>query len=251
MLASFVNGGRRFAAPALALLLALAVLLPAGPAAAGSPQPSGVSLVAHTVKLDGRARQVLVGGPDAPRSLIVALHGLTSDGQKMANLTGFHLQAGDHLTLYPNGSFKFGRRGWWEPDIGFLWSLVDWALARWPSIDPNRVYVTGISHGGLMTYQLATLDAAKLAAIAPVAGLMREDHPPANAPLHVYHIHGQRDPLVHIGGEPRLLSMEAGLDYWRGLGGDVQSWVHKGGHIWPPGATAAILKFFAAHPRTP
>jgi polyhydroxybutyrate depolymerase len=87
-------------------------------------------------------------------------------------------------------------------DVGFLAALVD-HLAEHLPIDRTRVYVTGISNGGLMSFRLAREAATVVAAIAPVAISMSDQiarmRPPARA-VPVLMMPGVEDPLVPYGG---------------------------------------------------
>ncbi len=51
-------------------------------------------------------------------------------------------------------------------DVGFVSALIDWVAARWP-VDLERVYATGSSNGGLMSYRLAFELGDRIAAVAP------------------------------------------------------------------------------------
>src|SRR5437762_44127 len=54
-------------------------------------------------------------------------------------------------------------------DVGFINALVDTLMARY-HIDTTRVYATGMSMGGFMTYRVGCELAERFAAIASVAG---------------------------------------------------------------------------------
>src|SRR5262249_16066501 len=56
-------------------------------------------------------------------------------------------------------------------DVAFIAALIDHIEAT-DQIDPNRVYVTGFSRGGMMSYRLGCELGSRIAAIAPVAGNM-------------------------------------------------------------------------------
>jgi polyhydroxybutyrate depolymerase len=65
-------------------------------------------------------------------------------------------------------------------DVAFVDALLD-ALENEYCIDTSRVYVSGQSNGGMMTYQLGASLSHRLAAIAPISGSMHWQH--AVAPL--------------------------------------------------------------------
>ena len=72
-------------------------------------------------------------------------------------------------------------------------------LAMSYHIDSSRVYATGLSNGGAMSYYLASQLSNRLAAIAPV-GAPRPANPTAPRPLPVLHVHGTADSFVPIAG---------------------------------------------------
>jgi polyhydroxybutyrate depolymerase len=73
------------------------------------------------------------------------------------------------------------------------------AAARAYATDPERLYVTGMSNGAMMTYRLACESALPIAAIAPVAGTLTVacEHPQR---VSVLHLHGLADRNVPIDG---------------------------------------------------
>ncbi len=85
-------------------------------------------------------------------------------------------------------------------DVAFLEAVVD-SVAKQASIDRRRVYVTGLSNGGMMTLRLAC-DAGKTfaAAAAVIANLPTKlDCQPAG-PVPVMIMNGTQDPLMPWGG---------------------------------------------------
>ncbi len=53
-------------------------------------------------------------------------------------------------------------------DVGFTEALIDFFTSHY-AIDPNRIYLTGLSNGGMMAYRAGAELAEKVAGIAPVA----------------------------------------------------------------------------------
>jgi polyhydroxybutyrate depolymerase len=87
-------------------------------------------------------------------------------------------------------------------DVGFIAALLD-SLTVSQSIDPRRVFSTGISNGGIFSNYLASRLSARIAAIAPVAGLMPDVLSTAFAPtdpVSVFELQGTKDPLVPFEG---------------------------------------------------
>jgi len=81
-------------------------------------------------------------------------------------------------------------------DVAFLDALLDLLEATY-CIDLNRVYVSGQSNGGMMTYQLGASLSHRLAAIAPISGSMHWQHWVAPLqPIPVMAITGANDMTV-------------------------------------------------------
>jgi polyhydroxybutyrate depolymerase len=172
------------------------------------------------------------------RPLVVALHGRLGDGKAMAHLTGLDAVADEDgfVVVFPDGYEKSWNDGRGRSpaseagvdDVGFISALVDHAVASFRA-DARRVYVTGMSNGGMMTHRIGCELAAKIAGIAPVAGALPERGAPSCAParpLSVVMFHGTDDSFVPYGGGEmqrgaggRVLSAEASLAKWAALEG--------------------------------
>ena len=90
-----------------------------------------------------------------------------------------------------------GRDG--TDDVGFITQMVA-AISREVSIDPRRVYATGISNGGMLAYRLAC-DTTLFAAIGPDSATMLGPCR-SPAPLSVIQIHGTADRNIPYSGGP-------------------------------------------------
>lgn len=111
-------------------------------------------------------------------------------------------------------------------DVGFISALIDWAAAIYP-IDPGRVYVTGASNGGMMSYRLAFELGERIAAMAAfIANLpaVSECRGPDRAiPVLISNGDGETNWMPWAGGcvnanngcrRGRVLSAEATRDFW-------------------------------------
>jgi polyhydroxybutyrate depolymerase len=154
--------------------------------------------------------------------LVLALHGYTQTGQNMMQFSGFNSVAdtGDFVVVYPNGvsnSWNVGFSGGsTADDVGFLSALIDTLHQRY-NIDLNRVYSTGFSNGGFMSYRLACELGIRIAAIAPVAGTMTDgsyNSCTPHRPLPVLHIHGTNDIVVSYNGGFGNKSVDQVLAFW-------------------------------------
>lgn len=185
-------------------------------------------------------------------------------------------------------------RGWWRDgdpgwrsdkitladEVTFFSSLIDEVSALY-NIDPLRIYVTGMSNGGCMSYSLACELADRIAAIGPVVGDLVLDDCRPSRPVPVIHIHGSADPMFKgtRGPTGTATDVQATVKEWAARNGcsdetevvyqqnsatctaykncdqnaTVELCVIEGyGHRWPASididASRAIWEFFAAHP---
>ena len=81
-------------------------------------------------------------------------------------------------------------------------------------VDQNRLFVTGYSNGAVMASVLACVDAAQVAAIAPVSGIANPANCKPSRPVSVVAFHGTSDPLIPytggLGAEAYKLPLPAG-----------------------------------------
>jgi len=91
---------------------------------------------------------------------------------------------------------------WWENNV--LTALLDELGSRY-AVDPDRVYLTGLSMGGFGTWSLAIECPQRFAAIAPVCGgglpalAYRLRHVP------IWAFHGAKDPVVPLYESQRMV----------------------------------------------
>jgi len=179
----------------------------------------------ETMVAGGKTRNYLLHIPPGydgqkKMSLVIVLHGGGGNARFTAEMTGMSVKAdtAGFIAVYPNGTGPLGdeRILTWNAgnccgyaldnnidDVGFIRELIN-KLESKLAIDTARIYATGISNGGMMSYRLACELADKIAAIAPVAGAMgMADCNPAN-PVAVIIFHGTADEHVLFeGGVPR------------------------------------------------
>lgn len=250
--------------------------------------------VAGTIRVGRTTRSYRVHTPPelpAHPALVVVLHGAGATAEEiesryhwdpLADREGF-------VVAYPQGV----NRRWNDAadpggpdDVGFLRALLD-ALTRRYAVDTHRIYIAGISNGGLMTYRAGCALSGRLAAIGAVAAWFPPCRP--KHPVSVVHVHGLDDGVLLFAGGSGYPSVERGLARWRAddgcpptaavvRAGEVThtAWepcrqgtavelytIDTGRHEWPgadpkPGndpvsnaldATGALWSFFQAHAR--
>lgn len=159
--------------------------------------------------------------------LVLNFHGYGSTAFQQEFYGDFRAIAdtANFIVVHPNGTldatgsrhFNVGfTPGSTVDDVGFTTALIDSLSAEY-NIDPNRIYSTGMSNGGYMSYHLACFLSERIAAIASVTGSMT---PPTintcnpQRPIPVMQIHGTQDGVVNYNGSAFALSMDDLLTYW-------------------------------------
>ncbi|MEZ6130934.1 MAG: PHB depolymerase family esterase [Planctomycetaceae bacterium] len=84
---------------------------------------------------------------------------------------------------------------WWEPIE--LTALLD-AVVKTYKVDPDRIYVTGLSMGGFGTWRLAAYTPERFAAIAPICGGGEPYWARRFANLPTWAFHGAKDKGVPV-----------------------------------------------------
>jgi polyhydroxybutyrate depolymerase len=144
------------------------------------------------------------------------------------------------VVIAPEGTKRRGERAWNDgfaaiasnprvDDVGFINAIIDRAIAE-DDVDPERVYVIGVSKGGMMAYRIAAELAPRLAAFSAVlAGMpVHATYPMPAVPLSALIVAGTADPFIpYSGGKfpytlwflAPMLGIEASADVWRELAG--------------------------------
>jgi polyhydroxybutyrate depolymerase len=137
----------------------------------------------QTIMHDGKERtfRLIVPSTSGEEALplVIGLHYYPGSGRGFENLTGFSALAEREgfLIAYPDGlndAFNALMCCGGEDDVGFIRAMID-KIASEHKVDRRRIYATGISNGGDMTFRLAAELPGVFAAIAPVSGGMTGD----------------------------------------------------------------------------
>jgi polyhydroxybutyrate depolymerase len=153
--------------------------------------------------------------PDSLYPMVINMHGLGSNAFEEEVYTAFDSVADTAgiIVVYPNGVNET-----WNissltgtDDVGFISDLIDTVDYQY-NIDLNRVFATGMSMGGFMSYRLACELSGRIAAIASVAGLQAFYPCIPGRPVPILHFHGTLDPLLPYAGVPATISNWVGYD---------------------------------------
>ena len=131
----------------------------------------------------------------------------------------------------------------WAPEP--LLALLD-DIEQHYDVDPERLYVTGLSMGGFGTWAVAIAAPDRFAAIAPICGGGDPSRVGVLRHLPVWAFHGARDPIVPL---QRTVEMVEAL---RQCGGNVRFTVYpEAGHdAWTATyANPELYAWFLAHTR--
>ena len=164
--------------------------------------------------LDGRAFQVFVPAGAGPFPCVIFLHGVGengTDGDK-------HLAVGlppyvlAHETDFPAVVIAPQCRGPWMY-VGDDERLVLGALeatGREVALDPDRIYLTGLSQGGCSAFDLGSKYPELWAAIVVVCGAGRfaDAMRLRRTPIRIYH--GEKDPVIPPSGHHQFDEVTVG-----------------------------------------
>jgi polyhydroxybutyrate depolymerase len=233
-------------------VLALATL-PFTATGSAAPPPHPVLAPAENsylfmLRFDGVTRDYRIHVPPAaiygqPLPLVLNLHGATQNGQLEEITSGMDTNADQHgyLVAYPDGTriskvltpdpvAKQAQYGWnagkccglpvttHQDSVGFLKAVIANVAARTP-VNLRRVYMTGISNGGMMAYAMAAEASTTVAAIASVSGQVEIPHIHPSRAVPTMEFHSVDDPIALFKGTPNKnpalrLSVMEGVSQW-------------------------------------
>jgi polyhydroxybutyrate depolymerase len=247
----------------------VAAVVSVGVATASAQRPENM-----TWKVEGVTRRAIMYTPP-PEALvgrypvIFAFHG-HGDNIQNFQYTGLHTAWQEAIVVYFQGlpSRRDGEPGWQvekgEDEDRDL-KLVDAALAsisKFFVVDTSRIYATGFSNGANFTYLLWAERPNVFAAYAPVAARLRPSVQPTQ-PRPLFHVAGRRDSRIPFVDQEAAMATARRVDgvtgdgvscgtgctiYGESRGTSVMTWIHPGGHEYPPSTSDRIVKFFRDHP---
>ncbi len=219
--------------------------------------------------------------PERPTPVVLDFHGYSSNATQQALWSGMNTasDADGFIAVHPEG---IGVTPSWNAgaccgeaaaqgvdDVAFVSALID-AVAGELCVDPSRVYATGMSNGGFLSHRLGCELSDRIAAIAPVAGVLGDPTCAPARPVPVMEFHGTLDTVVPFAGDAAagFPSVEDTIDGWArrdGCRGDPETvfeqgdtqcnaWtdcdggaevvlcvIDGGGHTWPGGVPVPAL----------
>ena len=140
----------------------------------------------------------------------------------------------------------------WD-DALFINALVDSLVAKY-TVNTHKIYVSGMSNGGFMTFYLASRT-DRFAAIAPMSGLISYNiynHYLADWPMPLLYIHGTADSIVRYNGDAWMPSVEKVMKFWtRNNGCDTMPVITELPNTnYYDGSTVTLFNYVGRNPRS-
>jgi polyhydroxybutyrate depolymerase len=169
--------------------------------------------------------------------MLFALHGYGSSAMIHKSYTQYEELAEENkfIIVYPQGyklesllvnsSSHWNVGAWTAPsninDVDFIETIIDLISDKY-HINTSRIYSSGMSNGGFMSYHLACNLSSKIAAIASVTGSMSKEtlaNCSPNHPTAILQIHGLEDLVVPYVGfnELGMEPIDDVLNYWANI----------------------------------
>jgi len=236
----------------------------------------GYCLVASPLVFAVTVTSVTIPRPEGPRHYLLARPGLAA-AEKLPLIILLHGHAGSAAQIFgqehsaapfsvwlkiadregllaaPDGAKgRDGKPGWNDcradadnnpetDDVGLVRAIIVKEMAEHRA-DPARVYVMGMSNGGMMAFRLAAEIGGRLAGFAAVSASMAAQSacPPPGMPVSALIVSGTADPLVpYAGGNVHFISSSS-----RGgvIGVEQSAWVWRQTDGLPaaPGSVAVL-----------
>lgn len=153
-----------------------------------------------------------------PNALLVAFHGGGGDMWHQSN-DRYYKQISKseetgYVVVFPNGYSKFqnGKFATWNAgkccglardkssdDVGFIREMIV-KITNQLNIDKEKIYATGMSNGGMISYRLACEMSDVFKGIAAVAGTDNTTDCTPKNPISILHIHAKNDDHVLYNG---------------------------------------------------
>ena len=173
------------------------------------------------------------------RSLVLCLHGADDSPESFERITrrGFNKlsEYNNFIVAYPEALNKFWNDAREDSislshyenvdDVGFIEKVIEYAIDSF-RVEPARIFVTGLSDGGLMTMRLACEIPVRFRGFATVAASLSLDQLvecKADTAISLIAINGTRDPILpYEGGQITIdnelkgsvLPIEDAIEFW-------------------------------------
>ena len=197
------------------------------------------------IEVNGTIRTYhLVVPPDQSKKspLVIALHGFSGNAKTIERISQLseYAEKENFFVAYPNGFGQLGNLVFsWNAnfccanakihssdDVGFIKNLINYLCSQY-SIDKNKIFITGISNGAMMTHRIGIELGNMIAGIIPVAGAIGTVYPKpfqfniSQYPVNVILFHGLKDTFIPFDGKKgvtqnpnQFLPVRDQVKYW-------------------------------------
>ena len=158
--------------------------------------------VKSTISVNGKNRTIDVYAPSGMgenRPMVISAHGMGQDiaYQKENSRWDQVADTAKFLVVYPQSDGSTWDLSASGADIAFIKAIIKEMSSKY-KIDLDRVYMSGFSMGGMLTYSVANCMADQIAACAPVSGYPIGDlTAKPSRPMPIIHTNGDKDDVVH------------------------------------------------------
>jgi len=188
-----------------------------------------------TLVQDDFSREYILYVPDSYQNntstpLLINFHGYGDCAGVYATLVGesFNLNtladSENFIVVYPQAVIRSKGDEYWDPgnngnqninenDFYFTKQLINEIAAEY-NIDLSRVYATGFSNGGMMSYDLACSGSDFIAAVGIMSGAMLLDSCDSEDFTSVILFHGIEDLVLPYNGNQHYQSIDETVNFW-------------------------------------
>lgn len=187
--------------------------------------------------------------PQVEFPLIVCLHGAGFDGNRY--LERWSTRLGEkYIILCPSVDGGV----WWTDEAAFqVISIINEIKSKY-NIDTNRIYLTGMSNGGVGVLRIGVNFSDIFAAIIPMAGAMPDEAMPflknlKNTPSYI--IHGSKDQVMPVEYSRKISSKLKDLGFEVVYREHDRVHPEAGGHFFPIEELPDLIKWLEGKRRDP
>ena len=187
--------------------------------------------------------------PDVAWPLVVCLHGAGFTGDSYLERWAARLGEWSILACPTTMAGTW----WTRPSEELVLATIEAVRARY-RIDPDRVYLTGMSNGGIGAWIIGMHHAPRFAAVAPMASGIDDVLFPFLENLRhtsLYVIHGARDQIMPVWLSRNVTNELARLGIAYTYREHEWTHPHAGGHFFPRQELPALVEWFRKQRRDP
>ncbi len=187
--------------------------------------------------------------PEVAFPLVVCLHGAGFTGDSYLERWATRL-GGSHILACPT---SMAGTWWTRLSEELVFATIKTVRARY-RIDPDRIYLTGMSNGGIGAWIIGMHHAPRFAAVAPMAsGIDQVLFPFLEnlRPISLYVIHGAKDRIMPVWLSRNVTNELARLGIAFTYREHEWTHPHAGGHFFPRQELPALVEWLKKQRRNP